>query len=161
MVPFKGFNASHGHINLVFSFRPSSLLNLHLYLYALVSFRHRSVVASSSMLCLSPHLVCLWHQHSILFPEASTMYTHGNTLLDTISWLDSSLIHRFHRIHCPSQIGSELGWSHLSPRLMSHHAFHMDTLNLSSNWREKIGLRSMFRIHPIWGAQLAPFRGLK
>ena len=35
---WKGFNASHGHINLVFLFLPYSLLNLHLCLYALVLF---------------------------------------------------------------------------------------------------------------------------
>ena len=100
-------------------------------------------------------------QHSILLPGPSAMYPHDNPLRDPNSWLDSSLIHGFHRISWLSQAGSDLSWSHLSPRRMSHHAFHMDALNLSSNWREKLGLRSMFRIHPVWGAQLTPFRGLK
>ena len=36
------------------------LLSLIFSMFMLVSFRHHSVVASSSMLCLSPHLVCLW-----------------------------------------------------------------------------------------------------
>ena len=72
-------------------------------------------------------------QHSILFLWPYAMYPHDNTLLDQISWSNSSLIHGFHRIRWWSQVCSELGWLHLSPCLMSYHAFHMDVLRNGSS----------------------------